>query len=75
MNDTDREFDILAVNCFAFENKWRFAFCKNDDLPVSTYKKYSQTQRERLIASLVTVTWPPKPPFTDNLFKILNELL
>jgi len=69
------EFDILAVNCFAFENKWHFVFCKNEDLPSSTYRNYSPIQRENLIASFVTVTWPPKPPFTDNLFKILNELI
>ncbi|MDR1325692.1 MAG: hypothetical protein LBK00_06620 [Treponema sp.] len=69
------EFDILAVNCFAFENKWRFAFCRNSDLPISTFKKYSQIQREHLVASLIPVTWPPKPPFTDNLFKILNAML
>jgi hypothetical protein len=69
------EFDILAVNCFAFGNQWRFAFCKNADLPVSTYSKYTKEQQERLIASLIPVTWPPEEPFTDNLFHLLNEFL
>ena len=69
------EFDLLAVNCFSFGQKWRFAFAKNKDLPASTYKKYTEAQRRQLIASLVTVTWPPKPPFTDDLFKLLNQLI
>jgi hypothetical protein len=69
------EFDILAVNCFGFGKKWRFAFCKNKDLPFSTFRKYTQAQQENLIASLIPVTWPPKEPFTDNLFKLLNDLL
>jgi len=69
------EFDILAVNCFAFGDKWRFIFCKNKDLPTSNYRKYTETQRNGLIASLVTVTWPPTPPFTDNLFILLDEML
>ena len=69
------EFDILAVNCFAFGDKWRFIFCKNEDLPVSNYSKYTEAQRKGLIASLITVTWPPTPPFTDNLFTLLQEML
>ena len=35
------EFHLLAVNCFAFGNKWRFAFALNKDLPCSTFKKYT----------------------------------
>lgn len=69
------EFDLLAVNCFAFGGRWRFVFAKNSDLPFSTFKKYTKAQRNQLIASLIPVTWPPKPPFTDNPFPILNELL
>jgi len=68
------QFDLLAVNCFAFGEKWRFAFAKNKDLPTSTFKKYTKEQRKQLIASLVPVTWPPKPPFTDNPFLLLDEL-
>ncbi len=42
------EFDVLAVNCYAFENKWRFIFAKNSDLPHSTYNKYSEEVRKVL---------------------------
>lgn len=69
------EFDVLAVNCFAFENQWRFVFARNRDLPYSNYKKYSEEARQSLIASLITVTWPPKPPFYTDLRQLLNEMI
>lgn len=69
------EFDVLAVNCYAFEQKWHFAFAKNSDLPTSSFKKYTQVQRENVIASLVSVTWPPEPPFRADLSALLAELV
>ncbi len=69
------EFDVLAVNCYAFENKWRFVFARNSDLPFSSYKKYSVEARNALIASLITVTYPPKPPFYSDLRILLNEMV
>jgi len=72
---TKGEFDILAVNVFQFENKWRFLFAKNSDLPLSEYKKYSNYQRKHLLATIVTVHWPAKPPFRDEPFTLMNELL
>lgn len=68
------QFDILAVNCFAFENKWNFAFALNRDLPKSTFKKYTQAQCDQLIASLVPVTWPPEPPFVSDPFVLVERL-
>jgi len=69
------EFDVLAVNCYAFNQKWHFAFAKNSDLPTSNFKKYTQVQRENVIASLVTVTWPPEPPFRADLRELLAEMV
>jgi len=69
------EFDLLAVNCFAFGEKWRFVFAKNSDLPCSSFRGYSESQRSQLIASLIPITWPPQPPFTDNLIPLLDELV
>ncbi len=69
------EFDVLAVNCFAFEQEWNFVFGRNSDLPRSTYRRYPPQVRNQLIASLVSVSWPPEPPFTDNLIVILEQLL
>ncbi len=69
------EFDILAVNVFAFEEKWRFVFAKNSDLPESRYRKYTPYQRRHLLATLVTVSWPPMPPFRDEPFTLMNEII
>ena len=68
------EFDVLAVNCFAFEQEWNFAFVRNSDLPRSRYSGYSQQVRNQLIASLVAVSWPPEPPFTRDLTEVLELL-
>jgi hypothetical protein len=69
------EFDLLAVNCFAFGEEWRFTFAKNSDLPTSSFNKYTEEQRKQLIASLVPVSIPPKEPFSDNPFKLLDEMI
>lgn len=68
------EFDILAVNCFAFENRWNFAYALNRDLPTSTARKYKPHQQKQLIASLVPVMWPPEPPFVDDVFPLVERL-
>lgn len=69
------EFHILAVNVFAFEDKWRFVFAKNSDLPSSKYTGYTEYQQSHLLATLVTVHWPPKPPFHAEPFTLMNEML
>lgn len=69
------EFDILAVNVFVFEKKWRFVFARNSDLPTSTYSRYNEYQRAHLLATLVTVHWPPRAPFRAEPFTLMNEML
>ena len=69
------EFDILAVNCFGFGGKWKFLFAKNIDLPSSTFKKYEESDRNELIASLITVEFPVKPPFYENLKDLLDLMI
>lgn len=68
------QFDILAVNCFGFENKWRFAFALNRDLPKSRHRAYSEVQRSQLIASMVPLTWPLSPPFVDDPLPLVELL-
>ena len=68
------EFDLLAVNCFAFGNKWRFVFAKNENLPYSSFSKYTEEQRKQLISSLIQIDWPPKPPFYADPFHLLDDL-
>jgi len=69
------EFDVLAVNLFAFEEKWRFVFAKNGDLPRSRFRSYTPDQRQYLLATLVNVCWPPEPPFWANPFSLLDEMI
>ena len=69
------EFDVLAVNVFAFEDTWRFVFVKNSDLPTSNYRKYTEYQRRHLLAALVEVHWPPKIPFCEEPFTLMNEII
>jgi len=68
-------FDLLAVNCFAFDEQWRFVFAANANLPASTYTKYSEYQRQQLLATLVSVTWPPEYPFCNSPIPVLDSLI
>lgn len=69
------EFDLLAINIFAFNDEWRFLFAKNKDLPRSSYRRYTETQRQYLLASLVPVVYPPEPPLYAEPFKLLDEII
>ncbi len=69
------EFDILGVNCYAFEQEWRFVFCRNADLPTSTYRRYTPAQQQALLASSVKVSWPPAAPFTSDLRVLLDQMV
>jgi len=63
------------VNLFEFGQAWKFGFAKNSDLPRSTHKRYTEAQREHLLATSVSVSLPLEPPFRDEPFSILDELV
>jgi hypothetical protein len=69
------EFDIIAVNLFAFEESWRFAFALNDDLPRSNYKKYPPAVRRQLLATLMPISWPLKEPYIESPIPLFEHLL
>lgn len=69
------EFDLLAVNLYGFENKWNFVFAKNTDLPRSNFRGYTTAQKKYLIATLISVNWPSKPPFVHDPFPLLDEIV
>lgn len=71
------EFDVVAISLFSFGEKWRFAFAKNSDLPhpSNRTKNISDDDRQYLIKSLIDITWPLKPPFTDNIYNLLDEFI
>jgi hypothetical protein len=67
-------FDVLAVNLFEFERKWTFAFAWNEELPRSTFKGYTDSQRKYLLSTSAKVRWPLEPPFTADPFRLLNRI-
>jgi hypothetical protein len=69
------EFHILAAGLFAFREKWEFAFALNRDLPKSTNPAYTEYQRERLISGMIGIAWPVQPPFTLDLYELLDKLV
>lgn len=71
------EFDILAVNCRAFTDDWDFVFALNGELKRSTYKKYTQEQRDNLIKSMQYMTWPLEENsiFTTDFQQILDRAI
>lgn len=69
------EFDILAAGLFAFRERWDFAFALNRDLPASTNKNYTDYQRQRLITSMIPITWPVQKPFVTDLYGLLDLLV
>jgi hypothetical protein len=44
-------------------------------LPSSSFKKYDETDRKELIASLVSVSFPVKPPFFESLKDLLDSMI
>ena len=69
------EFDVLAVNCFEFGRRWRFAFAANDDLPRSTWRRYSPEQQKYLLKSSMRIAWPLLAPFDDAFFRVLDSIV
>ena len=68
------QFDILAINCFAFGGQWRFAFALNSELPANVYRRYTEYQRRHLLPTLVTVDWPLTPPFQEDPIPLMGRL-
>jgi len=67
------DFDILAINLFAFGKGWNFIYAKNEDLKTSSYGGYSDYEQQHLIASMQDATWPPCDPYTPDLREILED--
>ena len=67
------EFDILAINLFAFGQEWRWAFARNEDLPRTPYTGYTKDVRQHLIKGTMGITWPLQEdgPYYDNPWDVL----
>jgi hypothetical protein len=68
-------FDLLAVCLFSFGSEWRFAFALNEELPRTTWKKYTPAQRKYLLKSAMRITWPLQAPFVAEPFGLLDRLV
>jgi hypothetical protein len=68
-------FDIVAVNLFAFEDAWHFIFARNKDLPSCKHKDLTDEERKYFLMSMIPVTWPPTPPWTDDPYPLMDEIL
>ncbi|MZQ82719.1 restriction endonuclease [Paenibacillus sp. 5J-6] len=71
------EFDIIAVNLFAFENTWKFAFARNSLLPRvgARTKKIEPEDKQYLLSTLMDITWPLQAPFVEDPFVLLDEII
>ena len=71
------EFDIVAVSLYAFGNQWRFAFARNSDLPHpgSRSRNVAPEDRPYLIKTLIDISWPLQPPFTSDVFSLLDPMV
>lgn len=69
------EFDLVAVNLFAFGDTWRYAFARNEDLPRSKSKKYSEDDRKYLLATAPAISWPLQPPFFGDPIPVLDQIV
>ncbi len=68
------QFDLLAINCFAFGGQWQFAFALNSKLPANVYRRYTEYQRQHLLPTMITVDWPLKSPFNEDPIALLEIL-
>lgn len=69
------EFDLLAVNIFAFGYGWKFAFARNQNLPRTTSSKYRPEDQKYLLASQMEISLPLEPPFEAEPFRLLDEIV
>lgn len=69
------EFDILAINMFAFNNKWDFAYILNKDLPRTKSSKYSDEDKQFLLHTSPKITLPLKEPYVNDPFILMDKLI
>lgn len=69
------ELDVVAVSLYAFDHAWRFGFIPAAHLPNSTHRAYSAYQRQHLLATALTVTWPLQAPLRETLREALDDAI
>jgi hypothetical protein len=74
MNVEKSDVDVMAVNLYRIEDKWRFAFLRVDDLPRSK-GNYPDGLRKQLAKSQIRLTIPLEQPFTEDLYGLMDQIL
>lgn len=74
------DFDIVAINLFAFTKNWDYAFALNSELPHATAGRskkveISDEDLKYLIKSSIHITYPLEPPFVSDPFILMDRLL
>jgi hypothetical protein len=67
------EYDVLAVSLQPFTGEWRFAFKKNKDLKLSTYKRYPSNVRGYLLATGEAISWPLSSDWSEDFLAIIAD--
>jgi hypothetical protein len=69
------EYDLLAVSLQPFTGIWKFAFKLNQDLNRTTSSKYRPSDRQHLLATLETLTYPLDASWTTDFRRALDLAL
>ncbi len=73
------DFDIVAINLFAFTQKWEYAFALNTDLPHASQGRGKNIipveDLEHLIKSSIKITYPLQAPFVSDPFMLMDRMV
>jgi hypothetical protein len=66
------EYDILAVPLFPFTGTWEFAYKRNEDCNLTESPRYSEYERQFLLATTERICWPLSNEWHTNLLDLLT---
>jgi hypothetical protein len=67
------EYDILAVPLFIFTNEWTFAYKLNKNCRKSKSRKYTDTQKQYLLATTEKISYPLTDDWTQDFNGLLQD--
>jgi len=69
------DYDILAVPLFPFTQTWDFAYKRNRDCRLTYSEKYSEEDRQYLLATTEQLTFPINDSWTTDLLSLCDHTL
>lgn len=67
------EYDILAVPLFIFTNQWNFAYKLNKNCRKSKSRKYTEEQKQYLLATTEVISYPLTDDWTEDFNNLLES--